>query len=212
MRSFRPFVFLLFLPAELGLFLQIAYSPALSERLLALSLALFCPELARMAWVDLENVAAITQSAIAQKDSRLNHFYSVLISTIVLELIGFYGALVSLPWGAATVVFSQLWFNLLAGVELSPGENPAIMPLTIANRRAVLVADCLGLGIIALWSIQALQIWLAAGLLGLITLFAIIKYGLKYSPSSDPIKSSCKSTDSPDTQDSAFNSAIDEEA
>jgi hypothetical protein len=217
MRSFRPFVFLLFLPAGLGLLMQIAYLPTLSERLLALALGLFCPELARMAWVDLENVAAIAQQATAQQataqqDSRLSHFYRVLISTIVLELVGFYGALVFLPLGLATVVFSQLWFNLLAGVELVPGENPAIVPLTLGHRRAVLMADGLGLGIISLWSIQSLQIWLAAGLLGLITLFAIVKYGLKSSPSSNPIKTSRKLVNSPDSKDSAFNSAGDEVA
>lgn len=184
MRSFRPFVPLLLLPAGLGLLIQMAYLPTLAERLLTLALALFCPELARMAWIDLENIAAI-----AQEDSRLSRFHKVVVSTIVLEAIGLYGALVSLFWGAAAVVFSQLWFNLLAGIKLSPRNDPAIAPLTVSDRRAVLIADSLGLGIISLWPIQFLQIWLASGLLILITLFATIKYGL----SNDLLKASRKS-------------------
>ncbi len=182
MHAIRVLILLLFLPAGLGLLIQAAY-PALnpivaplsgSQRLLSLSLALFCLELAHMARVDLGNIAAI---AVSPEDSRLRRFFRVTVSTVVLEVVGFYVALVSLQWGAIAIIFSQLWFNLLAGIQLWPGQSPPITPLGISERRAVLVANGLGLGLISLWPLPAVRIWIAVGLLTLIILFLIIKYG-----------------------------------
>ncbi|WP_121969470.1 hypothetical protein [Leptolyngbya sp. BC1307] len=182
MRALRILILLVFLPAGLGLLIQAA-DPALSltvshisgaQRLLSLSLALFCPELAHMAIVDLNNIAAVAE---LQEDSRLRHFSKVTVSTVVLEAVGFYAALVSLQWGVIAIIFSQLWFNLLAGIQLWPGQSPPITPHGISDRRAVLIANGLGLGLISLWPLQAVRIWLAAGLFTLITLFLVIKYG-----------------------------------
>ncbi len=178
MRAIRFLIPLLFLPAGLGLLLQSvagsADSTTVSQRLLSLALALFCPELARMAIVDLNNIAAVSESP---EDSCLRRFKRVVVSTVVLEAAGFYVALVSLQWGAIAIIFSQLWFNLLAGIQLHPEQSPSITPLGISGRRTVLAANALGLGLIALWPIQAIRIWLAGGLLMLITLFLLIKYG-----------------------------------
>lgn len=182
MRAIRILILVVFLPAGLGLLIQAA-DPALSltaspiagsQRLLSLSLALFCPELAHMAIVDLSN---ITEIAGSHEDSRLQRFLKVTVSTVVLEIAGFYIALVSLQWGAIAIIFSQLWFNLLADIQLWPGQSPAITSHGISDRRAVLLANGLGLGLISLWPLQAARIWLAAGLFTLITLFLIIKYG-----------------------------------
>lgn len=182
MRDIRILILLVFLPAGLGLLIQAAY-PALSltaspisgsQRLLSLSLALFCPELAHMAIVDLCNINRIAKS---QGDSRLRRFLKVTVSTVVLEVVGFYIALVSLQWGAIAIIFSQLWFNLLAGIQLCPGQSPPVTSCGISDRRAVLLANGLGLGLISLWPLAAARIWLAAGLFTLITLFLVIKYG-----------------------------------
>jgi hypothetical protein len=202
---------LLFLLPGLGLLFQAATSATATsaERLLSLAIALFCPELARMAQVDLDNIAAILErnaqaipdqnaqvslrqnaqrpdlDPVAQQadlsppeDSRLRHFYKVTLSTIVLEIVGFYLSLLSLQWGALTLIFSQIWFNLLAGVQLSPKETPAITPLGIAGRQAVLAANAIGFGLLCCWSIKAAQVWLALGLLVLVALFLVIKYGV----------------------------------
>ncbi len=178
MYATRFLIPLLFLPAGLGLLVQSvagsAGSTTVAQRLLSLALALFCPELIRMAIVDLNNIAAVSESS---KDSRLRRFNGAVVSTVVLEAAGLYIALVSLQWGAIALIFSQIWFNLLAGIQLHPEQSPSIAPLGIAGRRTVLAANALGLGLMALWPIQAIRIWLAGGLLTLITLFFLIKYG-----------------------------------
>lgn len=188
MQSWRSLVPVLFLPAGLGLLMEISAAATTAERVLAAAIALFCPELARMAWVDLSNVAAVTQQteqvaeqmaeqmAEQARDSRLNRFHAVVISTIVLEITGFYLAMLSLPGGAIAVIFSQLWFNLLADIQLYPGQTPAIVPFGRADRRAVLIANGIGLGLLGLWFWQEIRIWLASGLFLLIIIFLLIKY------------------------------------
>ncbi len=147
-----------------------------ADRLLAAAMTLFCPELARMALVDLSNIAAVTQQSEQPQDSRLGHFRTVVISTIVLETTGFYLTLLSLPGGAIAIIFSQLWFNLLASVQLHPGQTPAIAAFGRSNRLAVLVANGIGLGLLSLWPWQETRLWSAAGLFLLIIIFLLIKY------------------------------------
>lgn len=186
------FIGILFIPAGIGLLLHVAVSATLAERLLAVALMIFCPELARMASVDLKNIEAIAQQQAQQKaqqpveDSRLNRFLLVVVSTIVLEIAGFYLALISLPTGAIAVIFSQLWFNLLAGLQLWPGQTPAITAFGIKQRAPVLIANLLGFIFICLWPITGTRIWSASGLLTLIILFLIIKYLLPGSQPSYP--------------------------
>ncbi len=180
MQPWQSLIPVLFLPAGVGLFIEIFTAATPAERLLAAAMTLFCPELARMAWVDLSNIAAVTQQAkqMAEppQDSRLNRFYAVVVSTIVLEITGFYLALLSLAWGAIAVIFSQLWFNLLATVQLHPGQTPAVLPFGRSDRLAVLVANGIGIGLLSLWSWQEIRIGLASGLFLLITIFLLIKY------------------------------------
>lgn len=181
MSPLRALIPLLFLPAGLGLLIQGFHLTLVADRILALALALFCPELARMARVDLENIAAIIQSpAQSPAEDRLSHFHRVAVSTIVLEMVGFYTALVSLPWGAITIIFSQLWFNLLAGIQLRPEATPTIVPLGISDRCTVLIANGLGLALLSCWPISSVRIWLASGVFVLIVLFLFIKYLTKY--------------------------------
>ena len=139
-----------------------------------------------MALVDASNLTAIAQQ---QKDSRLDRFFSVLISTIVLELVGFYVAFFSLPTGGIIVIFSQLWFNLLAGIELYPERVPAVTSLGILERTPILIANGLGLSLLGLWMLwpeSHIRIGLASGLLLLITLFLGLKYLLPGGGAEDP--------------------------
>lgn len=175
-------VFLPFLPAGLALLVQAASPIPLSERILTLALALFCPELAYMAFVDLKNISAIAY----HQDSRLECFSKVTYSTIVLEAVGFYTGLVSLPIGAVIIIASQLWFNLLADIQIWPEASPAIISLPASDRRGVLIANGLGLGLLGLWPIQEIRIWLAFGSLALIILFLVLKYS-GISILSDPL-------------------------
>lgn len=168
------FIFLVFLPAGLGLLFQVAEAATAADRLLALALTLFCLELAHMAQVDLENAAIVT--AASEEDSRLSHFYKVVISTIVLEAAGFYVALFSLQWGAMVIIASQIWFNLLAGIQLFPHEATKVVSFGIAERLAILAANAVGIGLLSFWFVESAQVWLASGLLILIVLFLVIKY------------------------------------
>lgn len=173
MFSLRPFIPLLFVPAATGLVWQCWQTPLLAERLLSGGLLLFCIELAIMARVDFENIHAVTLQA---EDSRLGHFYQIVFSTVVLELLGFYGAAISLQWGGVLIIVSQLWFNLLAKVQLFPGQSPAVVAFGIPERVPVLLANGVGLMLLGVWFVQSIRIWLAAGLLGLIIIFLLLKY------------------------------------
>lgn len=175
MFNLRLFIFLLFLPAGLGLAVEFLTVQTNAERLLLLALLLFCPELAYMAWVDFTNIQAAAQ---VSEDSRLSLFYKIVFSTFVLELLGFYGALVSLQWGGIIVIFSQLWFNLLAKIQLSPGEAIAIEPFGIAQRLPVLIANGLAIVLFLLWPIASVRLWLALILLLLIMGFLLLKYAV----------------------------------
>ncbi|MEM8504618.1 MAG: hypothetical protein AAF716_15855 [Cyanobacteria bacterium P01_D01_bin.1] len=186
--SVRRFIYLLFAPAATGLIWRVIYSETLAQQLLALALALFCVELAIMAKVDLDNIAIVKE----EEDTRLDRFFLVVISTIVLEVFGFYTALLSLPVGALVVVFSQLWFNLLAGLQLHPGRSPAVVSFGLSKRFSVLLANAAGLFLLSLWFIPTLSSalsWelapsfviqlrrcLSGGLLALVVLFLLVKY------------------------------------
>lgn len=186
----------LYLPAGMGLLWQSVLLQSLSESLLSLALTLFCAELARMAVVDLDNAAAIASEQIASgqggyaeedadkntekstNENALSKFRTVVTSTVVLELIGFYLALRFVASGAAVVIFSQLWFNLRVNVQLWPGLNPAVTPFELQQRIPVLVANVLALLLVSLWFISSWQLWLSSGLLILITCFLLVKYCL----------------------------------
>ncbi|MEL6158680.1 MAG: hypothetical protein AAGJ95_09285 [Cyanobacteria bacterium J06554_11] len=186
MRFSHRLIPFLFLPAGLGILLRLIQATSLAEGLLAIALILFCPELARMALVDVSNLTAIAQQ---QQDTRLDRFRNVVNSTIVLELAGFYIAFFSLPAGAIIVIFSQLWFNLLAGIELHPKSVPSVTSLGIPERTPLLIANGLGLFLLGLWVLwpnSNIRTGSAAGLSLLITLFLGLKYLLPSIGAKDP--------------------------
>lgn len=83
----RTILFLLFFPASLGIISQIFSPENLSAAILALGTLGMCIEQARMAAVDLAEIAQFQQKT---SDPRLDRFFIVTISTIVLKLSGFY--------------------------------------------------------------------------------------------------------------------------
>lgn len=207
--TLRKMVPFLFLPAGMGLLFEIAIAPSAAQKILAIALALFCPELTRMAWVDLQNIELLTiaktssatvntvsptlaaaataqpkmtePSAQPQQSQQLNRFRTVVVSTVALEATGFYLTFASLPVGAVMIVLSQFWFNLLANIQLHPAEPVPIVSLGIQDRQAVLTVNAITAGLLCLWPIQSMRLGLAVALLVLTTLFLAVKYGFHRS-------------------------------
>lgn len=164
---------LLFLPACLGLLGLVLGDAALADKLLALGILLLCVDQARMAVVDLEQVAAVKRQVA---DPRLQRFHQVTLTTIFVELCGFYGASISLGWGAIAILFSQIWFNLGAGIQLDPTAKIPIQSWGVRDRLPVLIANIIGLALVSLWMLAIAPLWISGGLLGLLLLYGYGKY------------------------------------
>ena len=204
--TLRKLIPVLFLPAGVGLFFKIATAPTAAQEVLAIALIIFCPELIRMAWVDLKNIEILNSTAVlpaasrstqtatsfekisleseldkslAQPTQQLQRFRIVVISTIVLEATGYYLTLISLPAGALVIIFSQLWFNSLVAVQLYPSQPVPVVPFKLKDRRAILVVNVITTGLLCLWPIAAIRLSLASTLLALVALYLTVKYGFR---------------------------------
>lgn len=178
-------VALLFLPAALGLLAQaLGYlpwqstAPEVSVRLLSLATFLICLEQARMAAVDLQQISLL--EAHAQNPS-LRQFRRVTLTTIALELAGFYIGILWLGWGALAVLLSQVWFNLFAGIQLQPQAALPIQPYGALKRFPILLADSLGLLLVGLWLTSIWPVGAAGLLFSLVLIYAGIKYLLPFT-------------------------------
>jgi len=168
---------LLFFPASLGLVGQVIGGDGLAAQRLAIAFLMFSVEQTRMAVIDLEQITAVRQQTREQvQDDRLNYFYRVTVSTIVLELIGFYIAAIWLGWGAVLVLLSQVWFNCFSAIQLYPTDASPIQSWGIPKRIPVLIADGIGLTLVGLWIANFLPLWTASGILGLAIVFGFVKY------------------------------------
>jgi hypothetical protein len=165
---------LLFGGAIAGLLQQIAVAQTIAQRCLVIALFILCLDQTRMAIVDWLNIQTLQQRAT--KSPALQRFTWVTGTTIGLELAGFYLCWVWLGWGIAVVLLSQLWFNLLAGVQLVPESDPPIQPWGIGDRAIVLAADSLGLGLACLYARNIQPLATAIGLLAMVLLYVLIKY------------------------------------
>ncbi len=184
-QSVHP-VSLLFLPAALGIGLQLPQG-SWDYRCIALALLLLCLDQARMAGVDLLDIAAVrsppasasfaTLEPSPTDDPRLDRFTWVTLSTIAIELIGFYLAWAALGWGVILVLISQLWFHGLAGVQLFPGAAEPVVPFGARLRSPVLIADSVGIILVVLWLQQVAPLTMALLLLGMVALYGGVKYG-----------------------------------
>ena len=170
----------LYAPA-IGLLLwQTIVQASLDQKLLAIAILLLSLDLLKMAIFDLEQVAKVrSMLTINSIEPRLDRFYWVTISTIVLELIGLYLGPISLSSSAIVVLLSQIGFNLLTQVQLMP-DMPDIVnkiqPWGIRDRAVVLIADCLGIGLVALGQSGHWPIETSVGLLMMVVTYGMIKY------------------------------------
>jgi hypothetical protein len=165
---------LLFGGAIAGLLQQIATAPTIAQRCLVIALFILCLDQTRMAIVDRLNIQTLEQRGIASP--ALQRFTWVTSTTIGLELVGFYLSWQWLGGGSAVVLLSQLWFNLLAGVQLVPESDPPIQPWGIRDRAIVLAADSLGLLLSVLYALNIQPLAAAIGLLTMVLLYILIKY------------------------------------
>jgi hypothetical protein len=171
-------VLLLFTIALGGIAWQFVTTPVLAHRLLAMALLLLGLDQTRMAIVDLTHIQQLKPDATAP----LKRFEVITWSTIGLELVGFYLSWQWLGWGSALVLLSQIWFNLLAAVQLAPESDPAIQPWGMKDRAIVLAADSLGLLLSVLYALNIQPLAMAIGLLGMVLLYGLIKYRPTRSP------------------------------
>lgn len=166
---------LLFFPAILGVLGQVIWGSDRSHQLLALGIFLMGFEQAHMAIVDLGQIAIVQQHL---QDSRLTVFRWVTQSTIVIELAGFYSAILWPGWGALLILLSQVWFNCLARIQLQPDAECPIQPWGVHQRRSVLLADGIGLIFLSLWIAHIAALWISISLLGLVLVYSLAKYAI----------------------------------
>jgi hypothetical protein len=173
---------LLFGGAIAGLLQQISVATSIAQRCLAIALFILCLDQTRMAIVDRLNIQTLQQQAMTDRRSETNdtpalqRFIWVTYTTIGLELVGFYLSWWWLGGGGGVVLVSQLWFNLLAGVQLVPDASPPIQPWGIRDRAIVLAADSLGLLLCSLYALNVQPLAMAIGLLSMVLLYGLIKY------------------------------------
>lgn len=167
-------IFLLFVPASVGLLWQSFSINILSHQLISFAFFLFSVEQARMAVVDLKYYYLAKND---QDKKILFQFLLVIILTIVIELCGFYWALFSVGWGAFLVIVSQLYFNLFAPLKVVEGENISLENYKISEKKAVLFADFIPLFLMALWLMNFYPLIIAFIILGITLTFGFVKYG-----------------------------------
>jgi len=181
----------LYAPAMMLVLWQVIVQPSLDQKLLAIAILVLSLDLLRMAIFDLEQVAKVrSMLAIDSTEPKLDRFFWVTIGTIVLELIGLYLVPISLSSSAIVILLSQVGFNLLTQVQLMP-EMPnmvdKIQPWGIRDRAVVLLADCLGIGLVVLGQRGYWPIGTSIGLLLMVVIYGVIKYGQIYKDrSTDP--------------------------
>ncbi len=146
----QQLIYCLFFGAGLGILNSILQSHQFDHQFLALGLLIFAIDQAKMAVLDLNNIA-IAKTKV--DDPRLDQFYVVTISTIALELMGFYLAAFQLGWGILLVLGSQVWFNLLINIRIQPNEINPIQDKPISEKVGVLLADIVGMILIGIWMI-----------------------------------------------------------
>ncbi|NEO87365.1 MAG: hypothetical protein F6J87_24370 [Spirulina sp. SIO3F2] len=173
MSPLRWLLFGLFFPACLILLGQVIWSPAIGDRLLALALLLLCIDQSRAGVLDLEQtLLAQTQTP----DPRLDRFYRVTICTIAVALVGFYGAWISLGFGAVIIFCSQLGFHCTAGIRLETAEGLTILPWGVKQRWLTLVANVIGVVLLGFWMQAIAPLWMASLILSMVLAYGVIKY------------------------------------
>jgi len=151
---------------------QIFRPENLSASILALGTLGMCIEQARMAAVDLGKIAQFQEKT---SDPRLDRFFMVTFSTIVLELFGFYLASGWIGWGALIVLISQIWFHCLAKIQLQPTTDK-IIDYGIVPRLPVLLADAIAIIFVAFWLAKITPLIMATILTTMVLIYTCFKY------------------------------------
>ncbi|AFZ02610.1 hypothetical protein [Calothrix sp. PCC 6303] len=180
-------IFLFFFPACLSILKQVIFGTELTHRLLALGTFLFCIEQARMAVKDLQKIRDAKKQFT---DHRLEIFYRITISTIVIELLGFYLCSVWFGWGAIVILITQIWFNLFANLKIDLDSDISLQTWKITERIAVLSADIGGLILVILWMQGIASDLIAWGLFGMVILYGSIKIMRRFKLSYISVRSS----------------------
>ncbi len=151
---------------------RVAFPPRVETTGLPSSRLFSCMEQARMAAVDLAEIAQFQQKT---SDPRLDRFFIVTVSTIVLELAGFYLAALWIGWGALIVLVSQIWFQCLAKIQLQPSTEK-IIDHGIVPRLPILLADGIGIIFVAFWLAKIAPLIMAITLTTMLLIYGSIKY------------------------------------
>jgi hypothetical protein len=174
----------LYSPAIAMLLWQAIVQPTLAQKLLAITIFLLSLDLLKMAIFDLEQSDAV-RSRSSQSDQlaldlstdpRLTWFQTVTIVTIIFELLGLYSAWISLGLGAIVILLSQIGFNLLAQVKLLPDESEMIQSFGVRDRAVVLIADGLGILLVAIGLSGRWRLETAIGLLVMVVIYGLVKF------------------------------------
>jgi hypothetical protein len=183
-------IFVLFFPAGIGILKQGIWNTELTHQIIAIAMCLFCIEQGRMAVKDLQKIAEAKKLVI---DARLDNFYIITVTTILVELLGFYISSFWLGWGSIIILLSQVWFNLLAAIKINTSSQSSakknivlIEPWTISERLPVLVADVLGLVLVSIWMLsfsilRSASFWISLVLCTMVVIYLGIKLGSSIS-------------------------------
>ncbi|MBL1210967.1 hypothetical protein [Geminocystis sp. GBBB08] len=166
-------IIILFFPASFGLLWQSFSLNNLSAQLISFAFFLFSLEQARMAVIDLK--PCIFSKNCFQSTVFIK-FYLVIITTLIIELFGFYLALFSLGWGAIFVLISQFWFNCFAPVKIRETENITIQDYPFTDKIIILAADTIALILMSLWLINIFPLIISISILALTLIFCFVKY------------------------------------
>lgn len=166
-------IFLLFFPASLGLLWQSFTMNILSAQLISFTFFLFTLEQAKMTVIDLKSYYYAKKS---HNNDQVSKFLWVIITTIIIELSGFYLALFYLGWGGILVLISLIWFNLLAPLKVIEFENFKVKDYCFSEKIPLLAADFFVLLLMCLWLINFYPLIIAFILLLITLTFTGIKY------------------------------------
>ena len=131
-----------------------------------------------MANQDLQQVA---DAKIKIEDSRLDNFQTTTITTIIIELTGFYLSSIWLGYGSILILIGIIWFNLFVKIKIKATDsNTVIKAWKIIERSTVLIADIIGLLLVNLWILKIGDFWISWGLFAMAIIYCGIKSFLFY--------------------------------
>jgi len=167
-------IFLLFFPACIAILLkQVIWGSELTHQLLAVGIFFFCIEQANMANQDLQQVA---NAKLEIKDSRLDNFQVTTITTIIIELIGFYLSSICLGYGSILILVGIIWFNLFVKIKFeTTSSDIRIKFWKITERSTVLIADMIGLTLVSMWILKIGDLWISWGLFLMAIFYCCVK-------------------------------------